>query len=273
MFPTSVNRHIDEHLQNTVLEIENENPHLSVFYAHQFRWILSQYPVELIIKEPRKFNVLEEFIIRAGSEFETPPTPTELASILGLDVVFINNTIATLQSLQTLSGESKIKVTDEGRLFYQQGTVPQPPYTVNVYAVSNYLEGSVMFNSESLDDVSMKLPELSKFIKIPDKSIDIANWELAKIQQIIQDSGLSFHQPSVGKLVTGFQVLSTPKNIWQSVDLLVIFHHQEDKFSIQLRQGKNIENILKTASQKINSLLDKGKIALTELCELSDENK
>ncbi|WP_353930387.1 hypothetical protein WJM97_19205 [Okeanomitos corallinicola TIOX110] len=269
MFPVSVNRHIDEHLKNVVLEIETKNPDLSVFTARQFRYNLFQNTVELTIKEPRQFNVLEEFIIRAGLEFDPPPTSTELASVLGLDAVFVNNTIATLQSLQTLSLDSTITVTNEGRLFYEKGTVPQPPYTVTVYAICDALEESVIFQSEYLDDVSMKLPDLTKVVKISDKSINISALEIEKIQNIVKDSDLTFHVPEQGKIVTDFQVIPPTKNIWQSLDLLVIFNAKEDIFNIQVCKG---EEILKPASKKINSLLKQGKIYLTELCELSNEN-
>ncbi|NET71174.1 MAG: hypothetical protein F6K62_09670 [Sphaerospermopsis sp. SIO1G2] len=269
MFPASINRYIDDNLQNIVVDIETKNHNLFVFLARQFRYSCSQNQVELKVKESRQFNVLEEFIIRAGIEFETPPTPTELASVLGLDIMFINNTIANLQSLQTLSLEPVIKVTDEGNLFYQQGTVPQTPYSVNVYAISDYLTENLTFISDGLDNVSVQLPELNKFAEDAMIGFNFANWELSKIQKIIEDSGLNFHIPSDGKLVTDFQVTSPPKKIWQSVDMLVIFDAQKDIFNIQLRQGKNI---LTTASQKLNSLLHKDKIDIAELCQLSDEN-
>ncbi|MDP5018141.1 MAG: hypothetical protein NWQ43_12700, partial [Dolichospermum sp.] len=129
MFPTSVVKPIDENLKYLVEKIEAESSGLSVLAARQFGYTVTQNSLELTIKEPRKFNVLEEFIIRAGMEFNPPPTANDLASILGLDSVFIKSTIANLQSLQTLADTSQITVTEEGSLFYAQGSVPKRPYS------------------------------------------------------------------------------------------------------------------------------------------------
>jgi hypothetical protein len=51
------------------------------------------------MRKPREFSVRGEFIIHAGIEFYPPPTANKLASVLGLNSVFVNSTIATLQTL------------------------------------------------------------------------------------------------------------------------------------------------------------------------------
>ncbi|MFM2060754.1 MAG: hypothetical protein RLZZ507_424 [Cyanobacteriota bacterium] len=268
MFPASVNRPIDDHLKNIVTKIETENPNLSVFAARQFRYSLRQNTVDLTIKEPRQFNVLEEFIIRAGIEFESSPTADELASILGLDSVFVKSTISTLQSLQTLAVKSAITVTDEGRLFYARGTVPQPPYTITLYATTDYLNEKITFLSESLNDVIVNLPDLATFINVDQKINQISSLSIEEVQQLIQDSGLKFHIPEEGKIVTGFKVIPPTKPVWKTISLFVIFDVIEDKLNIQIRSGKRI---LETASIRVNSLLNEGKISLQSLCDLSDE--
>ncbi|MEA5575501.1 hypothetical protein [Anabaena sp. UHCC 0451] len=268
MFPASANQNIDENLKNAAKEIETENPGFSVLAARKFRYSLSQNTVELTIKEPRQFNVLEEFIIRAGIEFELPPTADELASILGLDSVFIKSTISTLQSLQTLAVESKIIVTAEGRSFHEKGTVPQPPYTVQVYAINNYLEDKLTVKTESLNDVTIKLPDLSTFVKFKQTNIDISSISLEQIQQIIQDSGLTFHLPEQGKVVTAFKLTTGATIFWKTISLFVIFDANQDKLNIQIRSGKRI---LEPASNWLESLLNEGKISLTSLCDLSEE--
>jgi methyltransferase-like protein len=68
MFLTSSAKPIDDNLKNMADEIEAQSPGLSVLAARQFRYSLRQTHVEVTIKEPRQFNVLEEFIIRAGVE-------------------------------------------------------------------------------------------------------------------------------------------------------------------------------------------------------------
>lgn len=269
MFPASANRPIDANLKNIVTEIEAENPNLSVFAARQFRYNLLQNTIELTIREPRQFNILEEFIIRAGIEFETPPTADELAAILGLDSVFVNSTISTLQSLQTLTVQSTITVTPEGRLFYEKGTVPQPPYTVQIYAVTDYLEDKITVKTESLNDVTVKLPDLANFVKVKHKHIDISSYSLEQLQQIIQDSALTFHLPEQGKIVIAFKVITGVSVFWKTIYLFVIFDASKETLNIQLRSGKRI---LEPASNWLNSLLNESKISLETLFDLSDES-
>ncbi len=259
---------IDDNLKNIVDEIETQSSNLSVLAARQFRYSLCQNRVEITIKEPREFNVLEEFIIRAGIEFDPPPTEDELASILGLDIIFIRSTTKNLRTLQTLSATSPITVTSEGRSFYEKGSVPQPPYSVQIYAISDPLNKQLTFQSEPLSDVSSKRPDLAKFITIDNTSNNISSLSLAEIQQSIQASVLGLHIPEEGKIVTSCRVVGTNQIIGKEISLFVFFDVIEDKLSIQLRNGKQI---LESASSWLESLQAEGKISLQVLCELSDE--
>ncbi|MBK1986606.1 hypothetical protein A0J48_003465 [Sphaerospermopsis aphanizomenoides BCCUSP55] len=269
MFHTSVNRPIDNQLKNIVKKIETDNPNFSVLAARQFRYSLRQNTVELTIKEPRQFNVLEEFIIRAGIEFNPPPTADELASVLGLDSVFVKSTISNLQTLQTLVVKSPITVTEEGRLFYERGTVPQPPYTIQIYATSDSLDGKIYFQSESLNDnASSNLPDLATFVNLESKNQQISSLSLENIQQMIQDSGLTIHVPEAGKLVTAFKVIPPTQTFWKTISLFVIFNAKEDKLNIQIRR-KNLT--LDTASNLLNYLFNEGRIYLESLFDLSAE--
>ncbi|MBD2566856.1 hypothetical protein [Anabaena lutea] len=268
MFLASTSKPIDEILKNAVEKIEAQNANLAVFTARQFRYSLRQSIVELTIKEPRQFNVLEEFIIRAAIEFEPPPTADELASVLGLDAVFVKSTISTLQTLQTLAVTTPITVTTEGRLFYEKGTVPKPPYTIQIYAISDSLAETITFQSETLDDVTINLPDLGKFVNIDHNIHKISTFSLEEIQQMLQDSGLAIHVPEAGKMITDFRVLAASKIIWKPISLFVIFNALEDKFIIQISSGKQI---LEAATNKIESLIKESKLSLETLCGLSDE--
>jgi hypothetical protein len=269
MFLASSAKPIDDSLQNLVDEIEAKSPSLSVLAGRQFRYSLHQTSVEVNIKEPRPFNVLEEFIIRAAIEFQPPPTEEELASVLGLDPVFIKSTIATLRELQTISLTSPITVTSEGRLFYEKGTVPQPPYSVQIYAITDPLSTKLTFQSEALNDILINLPNLADFITINNKITQITSLTLEEIQKNIQDSGLALHVPTEGKIVTSFRILASTQTIWKKISLFVLFDAiEEEKLSIQIRNGKQILDI---ASNSLEKLHNEGKISLQTLCELSNE--
>ncbi len=119
MFLTSSDKPIEAQLRDWVDQIEKQSPGLSVLAARQFRYSLYQTLVEVTISESRKFNVLEEFILRAGIELVPPPTADELATVLGLDPIFVRETTATLQRLQTLEPlpGTQIILTPQGRYF------------------------------------------------------------------------------------------------------------------------------------------------------------
>ncbi|WP_373528046.1 hypothetical protein [Nostoc sp.] len=268
MFLASLAKPIDDNLKNMVDEIEAQSLSLSVLAARQFRYSLRQTPVEVNVKEPRQFNVLEEFIIRAAIEFQPPPTEDELASVLGLDSIFIQTTTATLRTLQTLSATSPLTVTPEGRLFYEKGSVPQPPYLVQLNAITDPLSDKITFQSESLNETVINLPDLADFITINNTITDISLLSLEEIQKSIQASGLSLHVPEEGKIVTSYKILASTQKIWRKISLFVIFDALEDKLSIQIRNGKQI---LESASNWLEVLHAEGKISLQALCKLSTE--
>jgi hypothetical protein len=266
MFPISVVKIIDDNLKYLVDKIEAENPDLSVLTARQFRYYVTQNSLELTIKEPRKFNVLEEFIIRSGMEFNPPPTANDLASILGLDSVFVKSTIANLQSLQTLADTSQITVTTEGSLFYKQGSVPKPPYSVLIYAITDNLAGKITFQHQSLEDVIIKQPYLTEFVNIEAKISPISSLQLIDIQEIVQTSNLPLHIPTEGKFVTDFKIKGTTQTIERNISLFVIFDGNKDKLNIEIRRG---QEILEAATKKIQNLYNEKHICLEELCQLS----
>lgn len=268
MFLASSTKPIDNNLRDLVDEIEAQNPGLWVLAARQFRYSLCQTHVEVTIRESRQFNVLEEFIIRAGVELDSPPTADELASILGLDPIFVRSTIATLQKLQTLEVTSPITVTPEGRLFYEKGTVPQPAYSEKIYAVVDPLGEKLSFASEPFNDTPMILPNLADFVTIDNTITDISCLSLEELQQSIQASGLALHVPEDGKIVISYKVIAPTKKKWKTISLFLLFDALDDKLNIQLRKGKQI---LKSEPNWLESLQAEGKVSLQALCELSDE--
>ena len=268
MFLASSAKPIDPQLKKLVDEIEAQSPGLSVLAARQFRYSLVQNLIKLTIKELRQFNVLEEFIIRAGLEIVPPPTEDELASVLGLDPVFVRSTTATLRTLQTLSATSPITVTPEGRSFYEKGTVPQPPYSVQVYAITDPLCGKFTFQSEPLNNTLVNKPDLADFITIDRTITNISDLPLEELQQNIQASGLALHVPEEGKIITDYKVVGPTETTWKTISLFVFFDVLEDQLSLQLRSGKQI---LESASNSLSAQQAEGKVSLPALCELSDE--
>ncbi|QLE59291.1 hypothetical protein FD725_06210 [Nostoc sp. TCL26-01] len=248
--------------------MEAKNPHLSVLAARQFRYSLQQTLVEVTIKEPRPFNVLEEFIIRAGIQFEPAPTADELASILGLDPVFVRSTVKILQDLHTLEPKSPITVTDEGRLFYENGSVQKPPHSTQIYAIANPWEEKIIFQLEPLNSLVINQPDLEKILNLNYPVSDISELSIQEFQNIIQDSELGLHIPAAGKIVTAYKVLPPTQMICKRISIFVIYDVIADKLIIQARNGKQI---LESPSNFLETLQAEGKVNLQTLCDLSDE--
>lgn len=271
MFLVSSPKPIDPQLQELVKQIEKQSPAgISVLAGRQFRYCLEQISVEVTISEPRKFNILEEFILRAGMEMELTSTENELAQALGLDPVFVQNTATALRSLETLAWtpDDQIILTPQGRQFYLEGSVPQPPQTKQLYAISDPLQGNLFFLSSALEEVQTELPIFEDLIVLENRCQEISELGLEELQRIIQASGLGLHVPEDGKIITAANFTKETQAIWQSVAIFVIFDALEDAVKLQLRRGKQI---LHYASDLLDILQTEGQVSLQNLLYLSDE--
>ena len=269
MFLASSTKPIDSNLSAIVEQIEQQNPGLSVLAARQFRCARRQTPLEVTISEPRKFNVLEEFILRACIEFVPAPTLKELAALLGLDEIFVKTTATTLISLDILevSEMGKIAIAPGGREFCDLGAVSKSQIQ-SIYAISDPLNQTLTFKLDPLSAETSDLPDLADLILIEHKIADIANLSITEIQPLIQDSGLGIHIPADGKIVTKCDVIGDDLSIWEIVSIFVLFDAIEHKTNIQVRQGKQI---LETASNLLNELECKQKLSLNDLCKLTED--
>lgn len=267
MLPASSAKSIDPNLTSLAAKIEQQNPGLSVLAARQFRLAVRQTPLEVAVSEPRKFNVLEEFILKAAIEFVPAPTLAELANLLGLDEVFVKSTATNLVSLETLeigvSGE--ITIAPQGRNFFNCGGVSQSQVR-SIYAVSDPLNRTVTFNFEPLVAETLDLPNLADLVAIEHQISDFADLNIAEIQPLIQASGLGIHVPESGKIVSKCDVIGDDLEVWQAVAIFVLLDAIENRTTIQVRQGKQI---LETASNLLNELEAQQKLSLNDLCKLT----
>jgi hypothetical protein len=270
MFLTSSDRPIDPELKNIVEEIERKSPSLSVLAARQFRYCVSQTPVKIEVAKSRQLNILEDFIFRAGIELNPPPTEDELATVLGLDSIFIKNTTATLRNLHTLEKEKKyIKLTSVGQEFYRDRSLPEAPETKTIYAISQPFNHNPIFKSSPIKNQEIDyLPNLTEYIAIENNLKSVSTISLSELRELIQDSDLGFHSPEDGKFVTSFNVEDITKTIWQSLSLILIFDVLENEVKIQAREGKKV---LENASLWLNNLLAEDKTILETLFGLTNK--
>jgi len=269
MFLASSTKPIDSNLSSLAEQIEEQNPGLSVLAARQFRFAIRQTPLEVATCEPREFNVLEEFILRAGVEFEPAPTLKELADLLGLDEIFVKTTAATLVSLESLevAENGQIAIAPQGRDFFDKGAVSRSQIQ-SIYAISDPLNQTLTFKFDALVAESINLPDLADLVSLEHKITDLADLSIAEIQPLIQASGLGIHVPENGKIVSNCDVIGDDLDIWQTVSIFVLLDAIENKTTIQVRQGKQI---LETASNRLNELESQQKLSLNDLCKLTPD--
>ena len=270
MFLASSTKEIDSNLSSLAAQIEQQNPGLSVLVARQFRFAIRQTPLEVTVSEPREFNVLEEFILRAGVEFEPAPTLKELADLLGLDEIFVKTAATNLVSLEILdvSENGKIAIAPQGRDFFDQGAVSRSQIQ-SIYAISDPLNQTLTFKLDALAAESFNLPDLADLVSLEHQISDFADLSVAEIQPLIQASGLGMHAPDNGKIVSKCDVVGDDLEIWQTVSIFVLLSAIENKTTIQVRQGKQI---LETASNLLNELESQQKLSLNDLCKLPEED-
>ena len=269
MFLPSSTKLIDSNLSSLAEQIEEQNPGLSVLAARQFRFAIRQTPLEVATCEPREFNVLEEFILRAGVEFEPAPTLKELADLLGLDEIFVKTAAATLVSLESLevAENGQIAIAPQGRDFFDKGAVSRSQIQ-SIYAISDPLNQTLTFKFDALAAESVNLPDLADLVSLEHKIADLADLSIAEIQPLIQASGLGIHVPENGKIVSECVVIGDDLDIWQTVSIFVLLDAIEDKTTIQVRQGKQI---LETASNLLNELESQQKLSLNDLCKSTQD--
>jgi hypothetical protein len=213
--------------------------------------------------------VLEEFILRAGVEFEPAPTLKELADLLGLDEIFVKTAAATLVSLESLevAENGPIAIAPQGRDFFDKGAVSRSQIQ-SIYALSDPLNQTLTFKFDALATESVNLPDLADLVSLEHKITDLADLSIAQIQPLIQASGLGIHVPENGKIVSECAVIGDDLDIWQTVSVFVLLDAIENKTTIQARQGKQI---LETASNRLNELESQQKLSLNDLCKLTPD--
>ncbi|MCC3582830.1 hypothetical protein [Microcoleus sp. PH2017_30_WIL_O_A] len=284
MLLASSAKQIDANLSSLAAQIEQQNPDLSVLVAREFRFAIRQTPLEVTISEPREFNVLEEFILRAGVEFDPAPTLQELADLLGLDRVFVKTAATNLVNLEILevAENGKIAIANPALTgatptktiaplredFFDKGAVSRSQIQ-SIYAISDPLNQTLTFKFDAVAAESINLPDLADFVSLEHKISDLADLSITEIQPLIQASGLGIHVPENGKIVSQCDVIGDDLDIWQIVSVFVLQDAIENKTTIQLRQGKHI---LETASNLLNELESQQKFSLNDLCKLTEED-
>src|SRR5262245_26142470 len=117
MFPTTSS--VDEQLNDAADALEKSEPSLRVVAGRVFRLPYARLRVRAALQNPRRFNILEEFVLRAAAELSPSPNAAELATLFGLDPLFIEAALSQLESLKAITrGKGgAVALTAQGKQF------------------------------------------------------------------------------------------------------------------------------------------------------------
>jgi hypothetical protein len=205
MFPTTSS--VDEQVSEAATRLEDADPTLRVIAGRVFRLPYARLRARAAVQNSRRFNILEEFVLRAAAELAPPPAPAELAALLGLDPLFIEATLAQLEALKAV-GRGRggvVALTALGLKFFKDGQALQPAeHKVLNLVYRAGLDDLQLWSPPPAapaeapvlpglaDDAREKLAAQAQAAVTPARVIDAAS-----------AGGLGLHEPAEGRLVTG----------------------------------------------------------------------
>lgn len=204
--PSSI---IDPRLQTQADDIESDEIGLRVISATVFRMPVFQLTAQILVQESRDLEILEQFILRASVELAPEPTEDELASLLGLDKLFIAHTCENLRFVGAMDEDpaGHLIITESGREQYERGTILRPPTSETLTLVYQPITDVLSIHKTfaqigNQDDESAILPggldspDISRLAAISTAG------ELQRIREAVTEAGLSLHKPTEGRLIT-----------------------------------------------------------------------
>jgi len=121
-------KRIDPALRNDVDDIERRAYGYQVIGAQRFAAPWLRFAVTYEVTEPRRLNILEEFVLRAATEFQPEIDEQELADLLRVDRRFVSHTTTQLRHVGALEANStSLIATKDGKRFVEMGKLPQSP--------------------------------------------------------------------------------------------------------------------------------------------------
>jgi len=198
--------HVDPRLTEVVEAVEAEETGLRVISARVYTVPYADVHATIEILADRQFNILEEFIMRAAHELHARPTLGGLATMLGLDPLFVEASWQKLDAMQAVAlgvGET-LTLTDRGREFYLQGQLPPA-------SLEEELDLRYWFVSDALVTAGRIPRSPAPDAILPGCSFEDEDEQMAALARVITDvqriisvtvgAGLGHHQPDEGKVI------------------------------------------------------------------------
>ncbi len=204
MFQPSSN--IDARLLEIARSIETREIGLRVISGCVYRAPFFKIDLDVFVQNPRRFNVLEEFVLRAAVEITPGPSRQGIASLLGLDRLFVDAVCTALENLDVIEAggtDDTVVLTASGKEFYAQGRVPTPPEQRSVELIYDGLTkrltaGKVLAQADETDPV---LPRVEDDEWATPEEIVVSSITREQVITVVMAAGMSLHSPEEGHVV------------------------------------------------------------------------
>ena len=205
MFPTTSS--VDGPLSPAAARLEAADPSQRVVAGRVFRLPYARLRARAALQNPRRFNILEEFMLRAAAELSPAPNAAELATLFGLDPLFVEAALAQLESLKAVSrGKGgAVTLTAQGKQFSKAGQAMQ---------LAEHKVLSLLYRA-GLDDLGLwnsppaapgDLPVLPGLLEGARQGLAAQAQAAVTPAAVIAATvagGLGLHDPAEGRLLTG----------------------------------------------------------------------
>jgi len=225
MFPTASS--VDPRLAEAAAAVEAASLAQRVLAARVFRLPYARLKVRAAVQAPRRFNILEEFVLRAAAELTPPPTPAELAALLGLDALFVDSTLRQLETLQAVAkggGQAAVKLTPQGRQFLTQGQALQPPeHKALSFIYRGGVEDLRLWAAPAAVEGDLPvLPGLTAEAREQFVAQAQAALKLPRVLAAAEAAGLKLHVPAEGRLLTAVDQVAVEDSSFAAVGVLLV---------------------------------------------------
>ncbi len=262
---------VDERLAEIVGEVESQEVGLRVVAARVYRLPCVNMQVDLLVQIPRRFNVLEEFVLRAACELDPHPTRSELAFLLGLDDLFVRATCQSLEQLEAIKvvSQDRLELTSLGQEFYQQGRIPRAPERKPIkLAYLSVIDEVTAWEPPETNDSVPVLPGLSDQKVNELETSALASVTLQRVIDCAASAGLDWHSPGEGRTIMGIENMAIatrgdcPYGVLVVQDTAVIGRQADNVFLRAFNLGLNSRDI--ALEQILERWLEEGRAKLGE---------
>ncbi len=205
MFPTTTS--VDPQLNDAADAVEAADATQHAVAGRVFRLPYVRLRARAALQNPRRFNILEEFVLRAATELSPAPNPAELAALFGLDPLFVDAALAQLEALKavTRGRGGAVTLTAQGKQFAKAGQALQlAEHKVLSLLYRGGLEDLQLWSSQAAvpGDLAM-LPGLLENERQGLGARAQAAVTPAAVIAATVAGGLGLHDPAEGRLLTG----------------------------------------------------------------------